>query len=74
MMIDFNGKKIETSAATLMELLVEQGILQKGAYPYGIAVGINDAVVPKAQYETCQLTENDRVEVFKMVAGGCCGR
>ena len=74
MMIEFNGKRIETAAATLAELLVEQGVVQKGDRPYGIAVGINDAVVPKAEYETCQLTENDRVEVFKMVAGGCCGR
>ncbi|WP_184583354.1 sulfur carrier protein ThiS [Lipingzhangella halophila] len=36
----------------------------------GIAVAVNDEVVPKASWADTEVTENDRVDVLTAVQGG----
>ena len=36
----------------------------------GVAVAVNDAVVPRADWDGFQLHENDRIEVLHAVQGG----
>jgi sulfur carrier protein len=36
----------------------------------GVAVAVNDAVVPRAAWETTELDDGDRVEVLTAVQGG----
>jgi thiamine biosynthesis protein ThiS len=35
-----------------------------------VAIAVNDAVVPRAQWNDVRLRENDRVEIITAVAGG----
>lgn len=48
------------------ELLKHAGIQSS----YGIAVAINDTVIPKTSWETKQITENDKVLIIRASQGG----
>ena len=50
---------------TVAELLKQRGY--KTLY---VAVEINDAILPKAQYESTVLKEGDSLEVVSFVGGG----
>ena len=43
---------------------------QKLAVLNGIAVAINDTVIPKSNWEISQLKEGDKIVVIKATAGG----
>jgi|Deesub1362B_J571_1020462.scaffolds.fasta_scaffold01224_3 sulfur carrier protein len=67
MTVFLNDKKIEFSGPlTLKEALEQQGIRQVR----GIAVAVNDRVVPKSEWETYHLQENDRILVIQATQGG----
>ena len=51
--------------ATVAELLAQEGIA-----PVNVAVAVEDAVVPKAQWDKTALTEGARVIVIKAGQGG----
>ena len=59
-----NGETVETTAATVAELVKEQA----GAAAR-VAVVINDRIVSSADHATAPLGESDRVE-FLIFAGG----
>lgn len=61
-----NGKEISLEKPqTLLEFLQEQGYqIQQ------IAVERNDEIVPKADYGTVQLSDNDVIEVVTFMGGG----
>jgi sulfur carrier protein len=65
MEILLNGERREHASATLGALVAELGIRRDG-----IAVALNDDVVPRARLETTPLREGDRVEIIVAVAGG----
>ncbi|MGH9412280.1 MAG: sulfur carrier protein ThiS [Terriglobales bacterium] len=71
MQIAFNGRHIETQAATLAALLLELGI-----GPVRVAVERNRELVPKRLWAETQLDPGDVIEVVQMVGGGSgeCGR
>ena len=50
----------------LSDLLAARGITE----PRGIAVAVNDAVVPRADWPTHQLHEQDRVTIIRATQGG----
>ena len=52
---------------TLDELLSEIGISREGS---GIAVALNETVVPKTTWAECTIRNGDRVEVIQAVQGG----
>jgi sulfur carrier protein len=63
-----NGEKTECSdGATVRELLEALEVSDEGA---GVAVAVNEAVVPRAQWVETRLRGGDRVEVIHAVQGG----
>lgn len=50
----------------LIDLLTARGIIE----PRGLAVAVNDAVVPRADWPFLQLHEQDRVTIIRATQGG----
>ena len=65
--LKLNGTTIESNAATLIELLAEQGM--DPAQP-GIAVAVNDAVIPRSAWPDRPVAAGDRIEVITAMQGG----
>lgn len=67
MKLTVNGEKKNTDAKTVQKLLqsfdVEHG-------EKGVAVAVNDSVVPKDQWENYQLEEEDHIEIIRATQGG----
>lgn len=63
-----NGKLIEEEEGiTLLSLLKKSGIEIR---PVGLAVAVNEEIVPKSKYGEYKLKEGDRVEIVNIVGGG----
>ncbi len=61
-----NGEPRELAAGTTVaELLAQLGLTRRG-----IAVAVNDGVVPGSRHAQQQLRDGDRVEIIVAVAGG----
>lgn len=54
------------SGNSLLALLTEQNLADKK----GIAVALNNQVVPRAKWADCHLSENDKVVVITATQGG----
>lgn len=68
MKIRYNGKEsLVEGAATLLDVLKTQQISTESR---GIAVAMNESVVPRRLWEERYLSEGDRVEVIHAVQGG----
>ncbi|WP_461832049.1 sulfur carrier protein ThiS [Aquifex sp.] len=66
--IILNGEEKEIPRElTVMELLNELGIKFR---EIGLAVAINEEVVPKSEYNTRKVKDGDKVEVVQLVGGG----
>ncbi|WP_024015109.1 sulfur carrier protein ThiS [Aquifex aeolicus] len=66
--IVLNGEEREIPREmTIMELLEEIGVKFREV---GLAVAINEEVVPKSEYTTRKVREGDKVEVVQLVGGG----
>ncbi|QBI53817.1 sulfur carrier protein ThiS [Streptomonospora litoralis] len=61
-----NGERREVSPRTTVEEVV-RSLTQA---PGGVAVALNDEVVPKAGWATTRLGDDDRVDVLTAVQGG----
>ena len=66
-MIRINGEGSPLSAATLAELLAENGIDVDGR---GIAVALNGRVVPRQGWMKTKLSPGDDVEIVRVRQGG----
>jgi len=55
-----------SGAATLVALMAEMGLSDAR----GIAAAVNDAVIPRGAWETCALSDGDRVLVIRAAQGG----
>lgn len=67
MNIYINEEKHSLQPATNVQTVVSEVLqLQMG----GIAVAINDCVVPRSTWETTWLNENDKVLIIKACSGG----
>lgn len=63
-----NGKPLEVEEnISLLSLLERSGIK---VAPVGIAVAVNEEIVPKSKYAEYRLKEGDRVEIVNIVGGG----
>jgi len=63
-----NGQeKVIDREITVMELLE---IMDVKFREVGLAVAINEEVVPKSEYKTRKVREGDRVEIVQLVGGG----
>ncbi len=66
MEIFINNEAFQTQEDKLGKVLFEKGLADKK----GIAVAVNNAVVPKASWETHQLKSQDKITVIKATQGG----
>jgi len=66
MEISLNNLKRSINSSNLFALLNE--VL--GEKTKGTAVAVNDAVVPKTEWEKYELKENDKVIIIKATQGG----
>ncbi len=63
-----NGEEREIEdEITVMELL---DLMDVKFRKVGLAVAINEEVVPKSEYGTRKVREGDRVEIVQLVGGG----
>ena len=65
--IQVNGEATTVACATLAELLAGRSLPGKGR---GIAVALNEAVVPRARWPETRLKPGDRVEIVRPIVGG----
>lgn len=64
-----NGEAREMAGGTTVSDVLREMNLNPEK-PRGIAVAVNDEVVPKADWETAMLADGDRVEVITARQGG----
>jgi sulfur carrier protein len=62
-----NGQPHHLAGASLMDLLAEQAI---EASRRGVAIAINDAIVPRAAWATTNLNPGDAIEIVRPHSGG----
>ena len=65
--ISLNGAPHRFEGARLVELLAAQAIDQTKP---GVAVAINEAIVPRAEWATASLNPGDVVEIVRPHSGG----
>ena len=65
MKIRVNNKEVETGACHLLKLSQELELPSSG-----IAVAVNNRMVPRAEWEHFVLNENDELIIIKAVCGG----
>ncbi|MFI4859242.1 MAG: sulfur carrier protein ThiS [Phycisphaerales bacterium JB063] len=63
--ITLNGQPHTTDAATVADLLQEQGLAGQA-----VAVELNQSVVPKREHADQPLHEGDQIELVTLVGGG----
>jgi sulfur carrier protein len=69
MLLTVNGASIEvpgTRAAALLEVLAAAGMDDLR----GIAIALDEEVVPRSDWATCRLHEGQRIEVVRASQGG----
>lgn len=67
MILKINGKDTEIRAKTVMDLIRELGYDEDSD---GMAVAVNDSVLQRKQWNTFELSEQDRVEIIRATQGG----
>lgn len=65
-----NGKQVELEAPIPLVLYLEK----LGVNPRAVAVEHNGEIVQRAKFAAVVLEEGDRVEIVRMVGGGCDAR
>ena len=68
MNIKINGEVLELNER--MNLSEFVALRLSGIEPRGIAVALNDMIIPKSKWNETVLTENDNVEIVHAVQGG----
>jgi sulfur carrier protein len=62
-----NNKSVELPDASGIHALLQQLNLSS---PQGIAIAVNEQVVPKSEWESCVLKDNDAVLLIRATQGG----
>lgn len=65
MKVRINNTETETQSATLLSLAGELNLPAKG-----VAVAINNKMIPRDQWESTSLQEQDNILIIKAVCGG----
>ena len=66
MKIKVNDKEVQFTGATLFELVNEHGFRDKS----GIAVAVNETVIPRSEWQNYLLDQNDAVLIIIPAQGG----
>jgi len=68
MNIKLNGEdKLIEAAISLNEFVLSQ---LNGKEPKGIAVALNEMIIPKQEWGSTEINENDSIEIVHAVQGG----
>jgi len=62
-----NNKSVELPDASGIKALLQKLNLTS---PQGIAIAVNEQVVPKSEWESCVLKDNDAVLLIRATQGG----
>lgn len=65
MNIKINNKSTDTQSVNLAALAAELELPQKG-----VAVAVNNRMIPRTDWEATPLAENDNVVIIKAACGG----
>lgn len=65
MKVNINSKETETKSTNLLQLSDELQLPAKG-----VAVAVNNRMVPRAEWENTALSENDNIVIIKAACGG----
>ena len=65
MEIHLNGKKIESKAGTIMDLILEQGL-----DPSSLIAEVNFKIIPQEAWKSIPIREEDTIELLSFVGGG----
>ena len=65
MKLFLNNKELQTEAGTLRQLAEEVALPEKG-----VAVAVNNKLVPRSEWDDFSLTEGVHIVVVKAVCGG----
>jgi sulfur carrier protein len=65
--VSVNGEEGRVTAETVAALLQSRGVPTDGR---GVAVALNGALVPRAEWPSTRLRSGDRIEIIKPVVGG----
>ena len=65
MKLKVNDQEVESGATTLSLFSLEQNLPATG-----IAVAVNNRMVPRAEWDSYTLNEEDRILIIKAVCGG----
>jgi sulfur carrier protein len=68
MELKVNGKPVQLERDTSIVQLLEQ--FELGANTTGVAVAVNDTVVPRGRWNETPLGDGDTVEIIHAVQGG----
>ncbi len=68
MIVYLNNKQVNLPQAKSISQIIAQDFNLPGAK--GIAVAVNQEVIPKTIWETYEVKENDKVTVIKATQGG----
>lgn len=66
MEIQVNGRSMPFGQRTLLELLKELQLSER----QGVAVAVNDQVIPRTNWNLQELSASDRITVISATAGG----
>ena len=65
--------KVNGETLTLSEVLTLTEFLAKTGYKIAqIVVEMNGKIIPKGEYETVLLNDEDTIEILSFMGGGCC--
>jgi sulfur carrier protein len=67
--LQVNGKTVELDEPTPLLAYLER----LGLEPRAVAVEHNGEIIERSAYQQVRLGEGDRVEIVRMVGGGCVG-
>lgn len=65
MKVNVNNKAVETSASTLSQLVEELHLPENG-----VAIGVNNRMVPRGTWSDYQLSEGMSLVIIKAACGG----
>lgn len=65
MKVQVNNKEVETPSTTLLQLAQELKLPVQG-----VAMAVNNRMIPRTQWEKFSLKENDSLVIIKAACGG----
>jgi sulfur carrier protein len=68
--IRLNGRPVELPVPATVATAVQQAIQRPAAFAQGVAVALNDEVVPRGEWASTKLKDGDEIEVLMAVQGG----